>query len=96
MHVTYEEKYLGDHINKNAKHATTVSRRARGFGIISNIMQIGEHIKDSKRRIKVGLHLRQAWFINSLLVNVEDWHNVLKKDTNIFINLDKNLTKKII
>ena len=73
-----------------------MSRRARGFGIISDIMQIVEHIKDSKRRIKVGLHLRQAWFINSLLVNVEDWHNVLKKDTDIFINLDKNLMKKII
>ena len=92
MHETDEDKYLGDHINKNAKHATTVSRRrARGFGIISDIMQIIDHIKDSKRRIKVGLHLRQAWFINSLLVNVEAWHNVLKKDTDIFTNLDNYL-----
>ena len=97
MHVTDEDKYLGDHINKNAKHATTVSRRrARGFGIISDIMQIIDHIKDSKRRIKVGLHLRQAWFINSLLVNVEAWHNVLKKDTDIFTNLDNYLMKKIL
>ena len=52
-------------------------------------MQIVEHIKDSKRRIKVGLHLRQAWFIN-----VEAWHNVLKKDTDIFTNLDNYLMKK--
>ena len=59
-------------------------------------MQIGEHIKDSKRRIKVGLHLRQAWFINSLLVNVEAWPNVLKKDTYIFTNLNNYIMKKII
>ena len=97
MHETEEEKYLGDYINKNAKHATTVSRRrAKGFGIISDIMQILEHINDSKRRIKVGLHLRQAWFINALLVNVEAWHNVLKKDTDIFTNLDNYLMKQII
>ena len=85
MHETEEEKYLGDYINKNAKHATTVSRRrAKGFGIISDIIQILDHIKDSKRRIKIGLQLRQAWFVNSLLVNVEAWHNVLKKKTQMF------------
>ena len=84
MHETEEEKYLGDYINKNAKHATTVSkRRDKGFGIISDIIQILNHIKDSKRRIRVGLQLIQAWFVNALLVNVEAWHNVLKK-THIF------------
>ena len=97
MHETEEEKYLGDYINKNAKHATTVSRRrAKGFGIISDIIQILDHIKDSKRRIKIGLQLRQAWFVNSLLVNVEAWHNVLKKDTDVFTNLDNYLMKQII
>ena len=82
MHETHEEKYLGDYININAKHATTVShRRARGFGIITDIIQILNHIQDSKRRIRVGLHLRQAWFVNSVLLNMEVWHNILKKDT---------------
>ena len=84
MHETEEEKYLGDHINKNAKHATTVSkRRDKGFGIISDIIQILYHIKDSKQRIRVGLQLIQAWFVNALLVNVEAWHHMLKK-TQIF------------
>ena len=59
-------------------------------------MQIVDRIKDSKRRIKVGLHLRQAWFIKSLFVNVEAWHNVLKKDIDIFTNLDNNLMTKLL
>ena len=88
MHETCEEKYLGDYININAKHATTVShRRARGFGIIADIIQILNHIQDSKRRIRVGLHLRQAWFVNSVLLNMEVWHNILKKTLMCFIIL---------
>ena len=96
MHETHEEKYLGDFINVNAKHATTVShRRARGFGIIGDITQILNHIQDSKRRVKVGLHLRQAWFVNSVLLNMEVWHNILKKDTDVFHNLDHYLMRLI-
>ena len=95
MHETEEEKYLGDQVNKYAKHASTVSkRRAKGFGIISDISQILDVIPAGKGRIKMGLHLRQAWFINSLCVNVEVWHNVLKKDMTPFIDLDKYLIKK--
>ena len=96
MHEAKQEKYLGDIITTNAKHAATVStRRARGFGIISDITQILNHIQDSKRRTRVGLHLRQAWLINSILLNIEVWHNVLKKDTNIFLNLDHYLMRQI-
>ena len=97
MHEAEEEKYLGDQVNKYAKHASTVSkRRAKGFGIISDISQILDVIPAGKRRIKMGLHLRQAWFINSLCVNVEVWHNVLKKDITPFLDLDKYLMKKIL
>ena len=68
MHDSQEEKYLGDYMTTNAKHATTISkRRARGFGIISDITQILHHIEKSKKRIKVRLHLRKAWFINQAL-----------------------------
>ena len=80
MYEVNEEKYLGDFVNTNAKHASTLShRRARGFGILADITQILNHIKDNKRRTQVGLHFRQAWFVNSMLLNMEVWHNVLKK-----------------
>ena len=83
MHKSNEETYLGDQINANGKHAGTVAkRRARGYGIISDILLVLEQIYDSERRIKVGLELRQAWFVNSLL----------KKD----ISMDQYLVRKII
>ena len=46
-------------------------------------------IGDSGTRIKVGLKLRQAWFINVFFVNSEAWHNVQKKDMDPNISLDK-------
>ena len=97
MHNTDEEKYLGDQINKYAKHGSTISkRRARGFGIISDIIQIIDSIPDGRRRVQIGLHLRQSWFIDSLFVNIEVWHNVNQKDIDSLIDLDKYLMKKIL
>jgi hypothetical protein len=97
MHETNEDKYLGDQINKNAKHASTITkRRAKGFGIISDIMQILDVIKDGPTRIRVGLTLRETWFINALCVNMEAWHNVLSKDIEVYTNLDHYLMRQIL
>ena len=52
MHEAIEEKYLGDQVNKNAQHASTISkRRAKGFGIISDIIQIIDIIPDMKKSL---------------------------------------------
>ena len=34
--------------------------------------------------------------VNSMLLNVEAWHNVLKKDLSTFTNMDKYLVQKIV
>jgi hypothetical protein len=92
-----DEKYLGDQITQSAKHASTVSkRRAKGFGIISDIIQILEVIKDGPTRIRVGLTLRQTWLVNALCVNVEAWHNVLQRDIEVFTKLDQYLMRTIV
>ena len=97
MHNSNEETYLGDQITANGKHASTIAkRRARGYGIISDILLVLEKIYNSERRIRVGLELRQAWFVNSMLLNVEAWHNMLQKDMNIITSMDKYLVRKII
>ena len=61
MHQSTNEKYLGDHIHESAKNATAISKqRAKGYGIISDIMYIINAIPNDKRRTKVGLQLRQS------------------------------------
>ena len=45
MHNSNEETYLGDQITANGKHANTIAkRRARGYGIISDILLVLEKI----------------------------------------------------
>ena len=77
MHQSDEESYLGDQISASANNVKTISkRRAKGYGIISDIMYVLEAIPNGKKRTKVGLELRQAWFLNSILLNMETWHNL--------------------
>ena len=76
---------------------TTISKqRAQGYGIISDIMYILDAIPNGKNRIKVGLQLRQSWFINSFHLNMETCHNAQGSDINVFKNIDQYLLQKIL
>ena len=97
MHNSDNKTYLGDQITKDGKHSSTIAkRRARGYGIILDILLILEQIYDSERGVKVGLELRQSWFVNSMLLNVEAWHNLLKKDVHTFTSVNKYTVRKIL
>ena len=61
-----------------------------------HVTQIMSQIGDTGTRIKVGLELRQSWFINAFFLNSEAWHNVLKKDMDPIISLDKYLLRQIV
>ena len=88
---------MGEQITANGKHASTLAkRRARWYGIISDILLVLEKIYDSERRIRVRLELKQTWFVNSMLLNVGAWHNMLKKDMNTITSKDKYLVRKIV
>ena len=81
MHKSDEEKYLGDHVSSAANNVKTLSRRrAEGYGMISDIMYVIEAIPNGTKKTIVGLELRQAWFLNSVLLNMETWHNLQEKD----------------
>ena len=60
------------------------------------LVYIVDSIPNSKRRIKVGLQLRQSWFLNSILLNMETWHNVQDSDLQIFMKLDQYLIRQIV
>ena len=92
-----QEKYLGDIIHKSGKpHATIVERIAKGYGIASNIIAIITDIPLGKRRVQIGLELRQAWFINGILFNSEVWPKINKSDIEDLEKIDHLILRKIL
>ena len=97
MKNSQEEKYLGDILSSAGNpHLTILDRVSRGRGIISEIISILEEIPTGKRRIQMGMALRQAWFLNSVLINSEVWHNINKSDIEKLTVLDNTLMRSII
>ena len=81
MKSSNQEKYLGDHMKKDAKLKAIIDDRiSRGYGIVSEINAILEEIPLGKYRVEMGLELREAMLINGLLFNSEAWHAVEKVD----------------
>ena len=80
MHDSQEEKYLGDNTLQQIQSMPLqyLKRELEDFALFLTSHKYCT-IQKSKKIIKVGFHLRKAWFINSLLVNMKAWHNVLKK-----------------
>ena len=75
-------KYLGDIIHKNSKVTTNMAERhVKAVVSFSVIRAILEDIPLDIYRVEIGLELRQALFINSVLFNCETWHGL--KDTDI-------------
>ena len=97
MNNSNEAKYLGDQINSTANNVKTISKqKAKGYGIISDIMYLLEAIPNGRHRTKVGLELRQAWFLNSVLLNMETWHNLQDHHLKELMTLDNFLIRQII
>ena len=97
MHNSDQEKYLGDHITSSANNVLTISKqKAQGYGIIADIMYLLGAIPNGKHRTKVGLELRQAWFLNSVLLNMESWHNVNDQQLKELKVLDQYLLRQIL
>ena len=59
-------------------------------------MYVLEAIPNGKKRTKVGLELRRAWFLNSILLNMETWQNLKDNDLTEINNLDNFLLGKMV
>ena len=67
MQNSVEEKYLGDQIHQSAKNVKTLSkRRAKGYGILSDIIFIIEAIPNGKERLKLVWSLGSPGFSTPL------------------------------
>ena len=97
MKNSNQEMYLGDVINKNGKAKPNIERRkAKGYGIINEILAIVNEIPLPHWRVKAGLHLRQAMFINGILFNSEAWHNICDKDIIPLEKVDEALLRGLL
>ena len=97
MNISSHEKYLGDILQDNGKIDKTIEDRvAKGYGKVSEILAILSEVPLGKHRVEMGLHLRQAMFINGVLFNSDAWHGVTKTDIEKFEIIDNFLLKSIV
>ena len=97
MKSSLKEKYLGDFItNKGNSKQTIAERKTRGEAILSEMKAILSEIPLGKWRTKIGLVLRQAWFINGCFFNSEVWSGFGDKDLHDLEVIDHQILKAVI
>ena len=70
MEEANDEKYLGDIIDKSGNINKTIEKRkARGEGIVSEILSIIKEIPLGKHKVKAALQLRESMLVNGMLFN---------------------------
>ncbi len=81
MDVVNEEKYVGDIVTNDGKHARNISaRRSKGVGIIGEIANILDGLCLGPHYFSVAMMLRQTMLVQILLFNSETWLRLADKD----------------
>ena len=97
MGQSNQEKYLGDMVNQSGKIKHNIeARKAKGFGIVANILAIINEVPLGHWKVDAGLKLRQAMLLNGILFNSEAWHNIKEDDLNILEKVDEALLRGIL
>ena len=92
-----EEKYLGDKINTSGKPKETIEeRRNKGYAIVSQVMALIKELPIAGLRVKIGLMLRDAFFVNGILFNSECWHSITKEDIRKLEVVDHFLLRSVL
>ena len=96
MKDSVKEKYLGDYVTNAANAKETIKeRKKKGYGILAEISAILRDIPLGNKRIRVGLELRHAMFLNGILFNSETWIGFHKKDIQMLEVLDHKILRTI-
>ena len=97
MEVVKEEKYVGDVVTGDGKHTRNVaSRRSKGIGITSEIMNILDGLSLGTHYFHTALMLRHAMLISVLLTNSETWLRLSKKDIDRLEGVDRMFLRRIL
>ena len=80
MKESQSETYLGDVISEDGKLDATINgRKIKAFSYRSEIRALLSDMPFGKRRLEIGLMLRDAMFVNGVICNSEVWHSISKK-----------------
>ena len=97
MKSSNQETYLGDLIDKSGNARPNVEkRRAKGYGITTNILAIVNEVPLAHWKVEAGLRLRQAMLLNGILFNSEAWQGIDEKDIILLEKVDEALLRGIL
>ena len=97
MAKTNEQKYLGDIFSDDGKNKLNLeARRARGFGIVSDILSIIKEVPFGSHKIQAGLRMRNSMLINGILTNSEVWYGISDDDIKQLEQVDEYLLRELL
>ena len=97
MSISDVEKYLGDLISSDCSNsANLAAKAAKGFGKISQIMNVLNNVSLGVHYFEIAVVLRESTFINSILTNVEALYGLTKENIKILEEVDKILLRRIL
>ena len=97
MEESDTEKYLGDLISNDGKNFKNIeARRAKGTGIVDQIVTILENTMFGPFQFEVALILRSSLLLNGILTNSEAWYGLKTADLERLEQVDENLLRKVL
>ena len=96
MKKTDSTKYLGNVLSTEGGQGDNIEdRRNRGWGKVSTIMGILSEVDMGMHKIEVGLMLRQAILISSMLYSAEAWSGITEKQLARMEVVDSALLRRL-
>ena len=91
------EKYLGDLISHDGKNTKNIqARRAKGTGIVDQILTRLESTVFGPYFFEVAITLRNSLLINGILTNAEAWYGLKTEEVEQLEKIDEMLLRKIL
>ena len=73
-----------------------MARKAKGLGIITQIIIMLDKITVGNHYFETALLLRESLFLNSILINSEIWYDISSSELEHLLNIDKILLRKVL
>ena len=88
---------MGDIVSSDGKNYKNIlSRKNRGTVIITELNSMLTEMMLGRQNFKIGVLLRSAMLVSSLLFNCEAWYGITKKEVNLLESVDENFMRKML